>query len=305
MNDLENKDLVKYLYHHLERNLDREIVIFGTGSGAHLTVNYLGFLFNKVSYFVDNSQKAEKFWGLEVKKPENLLSLNRKPFILVASDYYRDIFKQLNDYGFKYQEDYICSIKNVDNIFDYTKNNEINGVKVGRFTYGYEKHCFKGTYLKSIGAFCSINGSAKLGVGSHPHTWITSHPITYLDESNMTGEEGIKGITKISNDILDKIYAAEIIVGNDVWVGANTVILPGVTIGDGAVIGAGAIVTKDVAPYAIVGGVPARLIKYRFNENQIKILQSTQWWNWDLEKIKEEIDLFRNPNLFFGKYGGN
>lgn len=84
-------------------------------------------------------------------------------------------------------------------------------------------------------------------------------------------------------------------IGNDVWLGANAIILPGVTIGDGAIIGAGAIVTTDVPPYAIVTGVPARVLKYRYNEEQIRKLLQIAWWNWDERKI------FDNMDYFYGK----
>jgi virginiamycin A acetyltransferase len=86
-----------------------------------------------------------------------------------------------------------------------------------------------------------------------------------------------------------------IIIGNDVTVGANAIILPGVRIGDGAVVGAGAIVTTDVPPYAIVAGVPAKIIRYRYSSEQIEKLLRIAWWNWDEDKI------FRNMDYFYGK----
>lgn len=89
----------------------------------------------------------------------------------------------------------------------------------------------------------------------------------------------------------------DIIVGNDVWIGYEAVILSGVTIGDGAVIGARAVVTKDVPPYTIVGGVPAKPIKKRFSEENIKKLQSIRWWDWSKEKIAENITAIQSGNI--------
>lgn len=82
--------------------------------------------------------------------------------------------------------------------------------------------------------------------------------------------------------------------GNDVWVGCNSVLISGVKVGDGAIIGAGAVVTKDIPPYAIVVGVPARVIKYRFDEEVRERLLQIKWWNWDDEKIKRNIGFFKS-----------
>lgn len=83
-----------------------------------------------------------------------------------------------------------------------------------------------------------------------------------------------------------------VVLGNDVWVGANAIILPGVKIGDGAIIGAGAVVTSDVPPYAIVAGVPARVLRYRHSAAQIEKLLQISWWNWDERKIYDNMDYF-------------
>ena len=87
-------------------------------------------------------------------------------------------------------------------------------------------------------------------------------------------------------------------IGNDVWIGANVVILPGVTVGDGAILAAGAIVTKDVEPYAIVGGVPAKKLRYRFPQVVREALLASAWWEWSQEKIEEHIELFFTPEAF-------
>ena len=94
-----------------------------------------------------------------------------------------------------------------------------------------------------------------------------------------------------------------IIIGNDVWIGANAIILPGVTVGDGAIIGAGAVVTRDVPPYAIMVGVPAKILKYRYTKDDIKKLLKIAWWNWSSEKIARNVDYFYGKvEAFIGKF---
>ena len=97
---------------------------------------------------------------------------------------------------------------------------------------------------------------------------------------------------KKKGDEKDTFSKGTVVIGNDVWIGARATILSGVTVGDGAVIGAGALVAKDVPPYAIVGGVPARLIKYRFSSEIINELLEIKWWDWDSKKLTQNIDDF-------------
>lgn len=84
-------------------------------------------------------------------------------------------------------------------------------------------------------------------------------------------------------------------IGNDVWIGCGVIVMPGVSIGDGAVVGAGAIVTKDVEPYSVVSGVPARLMRYRFDRETIETLESLDWWDWDDATLRSRISFFREP----------
>lgn len=89
----------------------------------------------------------------------------------------------------------------------------------------------------------------------------------------------------------------KVIVGNDVWIGSRVMVVGGVTIGDGAVIAAGAVVTKDVPPYAVVGGVPAKVIRYRFSEDIVKFLEELEWWNLPESELKEHIELFQKEEV--------
>lgn len=141
-----------------------------------------------------------------------------------------------------------------------------------------------------IGKFCSIACGAKFLFNSANHTLssLSTYPFPLLFE-----EWGLE--KKNVADSWDN--KGDIVVGNDVWIGYEAVILSGVTIGDGAVIGARAVVTKDVPPYTIVGGVPAKPIKKRFSEESIKKLQSIRWWDWSKEKIAENITAIQSGNI--------
>ncbi len=94
----------------------------------------------------------------------------------------------------------------------------------------------------------------------------------------------------------------ETTIGNDVWIGANVIVKSGVTIGDGSIIAAGAVVTKDVAPFSVIGGVPAKHIKLRFSEEQINFLKQFKWWEKDLYWLKQNKDLFTNIELLMAKH---
>lgn len=141
-----------------------------------------------------------------------------------------------------------------------------------------------------IGKFCSIACGAKFLFNSANHTLssLSTYPFPLFFE-----EWGLekKDVTKAWDN------KGDIIIGNDVWIGYEAVILAGVTIGDGAIIGTHAVVTKDVPPYTIVGGVPAKLIKRRFSEETISALLEIQWWNWSEERIARNIGAIQSGNI--------
>ncbi|MFA6087903.1 CatB-related O-acetyltransferase [Mucilaginibacter sp.] len=149
-----------------------------------------------------------------------------------------------------------------------------------------------------IGKFCSIGSFVQTGLGVHPSTgFVSSHPAFYSTQKQA-------GFSFVDKDIFKEhlfIDANEkyvVLIGNDVWIGNNVIIMDGIKIGDGAIIASGSIVTKDIAPYTIVGGVPAKFIKPRFDEQQAEKLLAIKWWDWSLEKIKTNGKFFENVEFF-------
>lgn len=131
-------------------------------------------------------------------------------------------------------------------------------------------------YRARIGAFVSIANRVTLGGARHPMEWVGMSPVFYA------GRDSVR--TKYAEHALPE--SPEIVVGNDVWIGHSAIVLSGVKIGNGAVVGAGSVVTKDVPAYAVVAGNPARILRYRFDEETIRELEEIQWWNFDEDRLK-------------------
>jgi len=142
-----------------------------------------------------------------------------------------------------------------------------------------------------IGKFCSIATGAKFMMGGtqgHNYQWIASYPLDAFDEDF----DGYRSVPPKAHKL-----KGDTVIGNDVWIGAESMIMPGVHIADGAVIAARAVVTKTVGPYEIWGGNPAQLIKKRFSEADIQKLLQIQWWNWDLVTLKRNLNALRTDNV--------
>lgn len=166
--------------------------------------------------------------------------------------------------------------------------------KIGSYSYVYED---SSVHRTEIGKFCSIGANCTFRLGIHPSKdYVSSHPIFYSTKKQV-------GISFSDADYF--VEEKPVKVGNDVWVGTNAVIMDGVTIGDGAIIAAGALVTKDVPPYAIYGGVPAKLIRYKFDEKTIDFLLNFQWWNREEGWLKEHFKDFHDIEKFMAIYGND
>ena len=157
-------------------------------------------------------------------------------------------------------------------------------ITVGEGTYGIFQNTvllFRDDDSVKIGKYCCIASGVKiLASGEHNYRAVANYPFA----ANMLGD--------INRDTFKK---GLVVIGNDVWIGANATLLSGVQIGDGAVIGAGSVVIGNIPSYSIVAGVPARIIKYRFPEEIIIELQSILWWDWGYERIRNNLELFYLP----------
>ena len=182
----------------------------------------------------------------------------------------------------------------VDNCF-LEGNNSINRrnfilrSEIGKFTY-----TGIGTSIRTakVGRFCSISWNVSIGGGNHPMDKVTTHVLSRFHHL----DAGFWDKDQIKDDI-KRVSSATCIIGNDVLITSNVQILRDVKIGNGAIIGAGAVVTKNVEPYSIVAGVPAKKIKMRFDNITIKALEEIQWWNWPVEVIRENLDLIYSTKV--------
>lgn len=164
----------------------------------------------------------------------------------------------------------------LDNNVFIGKGTNINGPFF--ISSGYNKD-----YKVIIGKYCAIGHNFRVRNRNHN----TNYPNI---QDKFQNRYGFKDLS---------VYKGDVVIGNNVWIGDNVIVLPGVKIGDGAVIGAGSVVTKNVPDYAIVAGNPARIIRYRFNEDIIRQLKEIKWWDWDEEKIKRNREFFNTDLSYF------
>lgn len=170
----------------------------------------------------------------------------------------------------------------IDSYTDFAGSASLNagaalfGCLVGRWTY-FGNHSL--AIYSDIGAFCSIAPHVIIGGGRHPTGgYVTTSPLFYSAHNNPWGS--FPGALDRDSEL------PKTVIGSDVWIGYSAVVLPGVRVGDGAVIGAGAVVTRDVEPYGIVAGVPAKHLRSRFDRADVEWLLANKWWEWPDEQLK-------------------
>ena len=178
--------------------------------------------------------------------------------------------------------------------------------KIGAHTKFYDSSLGFASYMgdnnlfqnASFGRYCSVGSNIRLILSNHPiENVISTHPAFYSNRYNTFTYID----TPLFEEILYTDHGKSLEVGNDVWIGDNVLIKGGVTIGNGAVIGMGAVVIKDVPPYAVVGGVPAKIIRYRFSEEDIDKLAALEWWNKPQHWIKQNAKYFNDATVFLNE----
>lgn len=179
------------------------------------------------------------------------------------------------------------------------KNNISNNVILDSCDIGYGTYIGNNSvfYKTSIGRYCSIANDVKVVAGIHPtEKLVSTHPAFYSIRKQA-------GFTYVDNNCFDEekcipLSNYVVTIGNDVWIGESVKIMPGIKVGDGAIIGAGAIVTKDINPYTINVGVPAKVVNKRFSNEEINFLLKYQWWNNDERWIRDNVDKFLDIKKF-------
>ena len=297
--------------HRLLPNIERcigkrKLIVWGCGRCGVASYDAIQESELEIFSFADKKfQEISSFMGLPVVNPEQLrpkdyyvvvaistFDVNVEEFLYEHGYTCRD-FVQVNDTGFLAKDDLVYK-----------------GVLVGRGTYGYKELLKNYPLATRIGRYCSINGTARIW-NNHPLGYITTSPL--LDHRAFCNYEGYVRRREFcqkygsyfenhsfENSPLRANQPVEI--GNDVWIGANAIILPGVKICDGVVVAAGAVVTHDIEPYAIVGGIPAKLIKKRFDDEMIKKLLKIAWWEWTPEEIEDKLEFFYQPDIFVSRF---
>lgn len=218
-----------------------------------------------------------------IKKKEYLYGLEEGVTILLATKNPKAV-KEIQETLNPYQEKF-----NIVDVFP---------LEVGKHTVGDSILANNTGYtIERIGAYCSFADGCSV-VGNHDLAGVSTHSLFQGFDL-----EDIPVFRDIVKDVpLSRLINLErCVIGNDVWLGKNVTICNGAKIGDGAIAAAGAVITKDVPCYAIVGGVPAHIIKYRYSKNQIKMLNQIRWWDWPDEKVAAHFEDFADINVFLKK----
>lgn len=290
---------------------NKKIYLYGAGETGKRWLEKLGR--EKIEAFIDS---REDLWNTE-QLGKRILSLkdvaNDKSkvsiFVSTGKQYAEEIRGILKVQGFEdciiynpYDEDVLRCDRNVflDPLNTFEGHNYlasevmISNVHLGFGSYISERSEISNTF---IGRYCSVGPSVKVITGQHPTTkFVSTHPAFFSPNNIVSDLKYVKNAKYDEYRFAKDAYS--VVIGNDVWIGANVLMMEGITIGDGAIIAAGSIVTKDVSPYSVVGGVPAKEIKKRFTSDQIDYLLRLQWWNKSECWIRNHAEWFDDIDNF-------
>lgn len=258
----------------------RAIILYGASYMAEALYRMLKTVDCTPQFMVDRNYRAFGKLICEVRPPDDLDAAKHFPIIVpFGKEAIASIKKKCLKRGYKAHDLFIWHYE-VDEAFQYNHISIGKGVQLSKALTRYDAS----KYIESVGNYSSI---------SHSFSYGRDH-VFGISTSALVG-------ALISEEaVADK----KLVIGNDVWIGANTFINCSKVkqIGDGAVIAAGAMVMENVPSYAIVAGVPAKVIGYRFDEQQIEILKKVRWWEWQVEKIQNKETLFKDQGKFFKEF---
>jgi len=179
---------------------------------------------------------------------------------------------------------------------EVSERTRLDEVEMGDYSYIMQDGA---VWCTTIGKFVNIAAAVRINATNHPTWRATLHHFTYRATDYWPDAD-------METDFFAWRRENRVVIGNDVWIGHGATLLPGVQVGNGAVIGAGAVVSKDVAPYAIVGGVPAKLIRERFPKAVGERMDALSWWDWDHDRLRTALADFRalSAEDFLSRYGG-
>lgn len=296
-------------------NTQEKIVLFGAGNYGIKALKEAGN--NKIFGFGDTNKKliGVQILGKRVYSVEELIILKSeiKIYIAVGRQSYDEVLSLLTNAGLsdniisslckaslKLQKKACIGVNSKfkgKNLLAY--NSYISNVKMGYASYIGAYSIIQNA---KIGHYTSIGPNVHIVQGQHPsNTFVSTHPAFYSPNNNL-GISYTDVLLFKEYQYVDKSYS--VIIGNDVWIGDGVLIMEGVTIADGTIVAAGALVTKDTLPYSIVGGVPARVIKYRFNIDDINYLVNLKWWNKGKKWIKQNSKNFNDITNLKEKLSG-
>lgn len=274
---------------------DKPIIVYPCGDLGIQIINIMKTVYSmEPTYIIDNHKSK---YSSCIHPISFLKEIDISNCILILASINPDIYDDLKKSAEMYLSD--------NQIYELDSMKELNYIysdlrtSIGKYSYG--PICKNHPLIESIGAFCSIAAGVDV-VWNHEKKYITTHPMIYL------------GHDLLGIDIPYELYKKHVfyvegiepkaeyikrqkrsIIGNDVWLGHNVIITNGANIGNGVIAGAGAVITKDVPDYAVVAGVPARIIRYRYSPEQIEALNRIAWWNWSDEEITKCWDAFYWP----------
>lgn len=282
----------------------KRIIVYPIGDVGAQVLNIMNNIYALEAAFLVDSHKcmfSDNIYDLSLFE-----KINTEDYVVILASINNDIYHSLRaSVCNHFSENHILELEGMHESFEKFPESYYR-TKIGKYSYG--PICYNHPMIESIGSFCSFAVGVDV-VLNHEMNFITTHPIIYAGacyEGVKIDYEKYKCAPWFFPGVEPKTVVEKrrrIAIGNDVWLGRNVIITNYSNIGNGVIAAAGAVITKDIPDYAIVAGVPARIIKYRYTSKQIEALNQIAWWDWDDDEIRDRFnDLYLPIDEFINKY---